>query len=120
MLALLFKFLGGGVAQALADAYKEKQNATTEQARIAAGERISRLEQIAAVQKAEAGWWINAAIRALFALPVAIYYGKLFLWDKVLKLGITDPLSEDMTWTARVIIGFYFIYEFGRVVTRRK
>lgn len=119
ILTLILNFLGGGVVQSLADAYKAKEAARTDQERIAADERINRLNAIRDVQRAEAGSKLNAFVRLCFAFPVAVYYGKLYLYDKVLALGSTDPLSDDLQWTARVIIGFYFLYEFGRVVKRR-
>ena len=62
--------------------------------------------------------WIDSTIRVSFAIPVSFYYGKIFIWDKALGWGVTDPLSEDLTWTARVIIGFYFLYEAARAVRR--
>ena len=44
---------------------------------------------------------------------VAIYLGKLLVWDKVLGLGVTDGLCKvgDNCWTgsvANLIVGFYF------------
>jgi sterol desaturase/sphingolipid hydroxylase (fatty acid hydroxylase superfamily) len=109
ILAWLAKIGIGSIANKLAAAYAAKQNATTDQARIAADERIRTLEAKRDVQVAEAGSPINAFIRVLFALPVAIYYGKLFLYDKVLAMGATDPLSSELTQIAFVIIGFYFV-----------
>lgn len=58
---------------------------------------------------AEQGWWVTAMIRPLFAWPVAIYVWKVIVWDKVLGLGVTDPLSEELTMWAGVIITAYFI-----------
>lgn len=109
MLALILNFLGGSFAKSLAAAYEAKQKAATDQERIAADERISRLEQIAAIQKAEAGSRINAIIRAGFALPFVIYNAKLVLWDKVLALGVTDGLSAELVQIEIACIGFYFL-----------
>lgn len=57
----------------------------------------------------EQGWWVTAMIRPLFAWPVAIYVWKVIVWDKVLGLGVTDPLSEELTMWSGVIITAYFI-----------
>jgi hypothetical protein len=112
---ILTWFLGGGLSSienALTDAYKAKLTAQNDQDRIAADVTIQSLQAKRDVMIGEARKWsINALVRALFAVPVAAYYAKIFFFDKVLALGSTDPLSDDLTWTARVIISFYFLYE---------
>lgn len=114
MLAALAAFLAkigiGSIASKIADAYLAKQNAATEQERIAADERIKALEARRDVMIAEAGSPLNALIRLAFALPFVVYIGKLVLWDKVLGLGSTDPLSpmlENVMWT---VVGFFFLH----------
>src|SRR3990167_760842 len=111
MLGFLANLGIGSIVNRLASAYEAREKAKTDAERIAADVRIKVLEARAAVQVAEARWPINGIIRLLFAFPVALYYGKIFLYDKVLGLGSTDPLSADLTWTARVILGFYFLFE---------
>jgi hypothetical protein len=61
---------------------------------------------------------VNAWIRALIALPVALYYGKIFLWDKVLGLGVTDPLSGHLHQVSLAVISFYFLFESVKVFRR--
>jgi hypothetical protein len=39
---------------------------------------------------------------------VAVYVGKLLIYDKVLGLGATDPLTGWIETTANLIVGFYF------------
>ena len=39
---------------------------------------------------------------------VAAYFGKLLVWDKVLGLGVTDPLSGFAATTANLVVSFYF------------
>ena len=109
MLALILNFLGGGVVQSLADAFKAKETAKTDREKIAAEERISKLQNIRDVQVAEAGSRINAFIRAGFAVPVVLYLGKLILWDKILGWGATDDLSSNLWTYVNVVVGFYFI-----------
>lgn len=114
MLAIL-GFLGGlvdpisKIAGKIADAKIAATVASTDKERIAAEERAKALEARQTVMVAETNTPFNSFIRACYALPPAIYLGKLFVWDKVLKLGITDPLSpmmEAVLWTA---VGFYFL-----------
>lgn len=102
------------ISNAIANERIAQINATTEQEKIAAGERISALEQRRAVLIAEAGTkggWINQAIRASFALPFVIYNAKLVIWDKVMAWGSTDPLSTELFQIEMACIGFYFVYE---------
>lgn len=113
--ALASWFLGGGLASIenkLVEAYQAKLTAQNDQDRIAADVTIQTLQARRDVMVGEAGKWsINALVRAAFAVPVALYYAKIFLIDKVLAMGSTDPLSDDLTWTARTVIGFYFLFE---------
>jgi hypothetical protein len=39
---------------------------------------------------------------------VAIYFGKLLIWDKVLGLGTTDGLQGFAATTANLVVSFYF------------
>lgn len=111
-------FLGGGldkITSAISDTYLKARQADNDGDKIRYEQYAKTLETRRDIMVAEAGnskWgWINPTIRAAFSMPVAVYYGKIFLWDKALGLGSTDPLSPDLTWTARTIIGFYFLYE---------
>lgn len=118
MLAFLAKIGIGSIATKLAEAYTARQQAKTTAEQIAADERIKTLEAKRDVQIAEGGSPINAIIRALFAAPVALYYAKIFLWDKVLGLGVTDPLSPELHHVAQIVIGFYFVAEGGTMIAR--
>jgi hypothetical protein len=85
-------------------------NAKTDQERIAASERIGALQAQQAVLVADSQRSnVDIYIRALYAVPPAIYLGKLFVYDKVLALGTTDPLSDTLTHTLWVVLGFYFV-----------
>lgn len=109
------------IAGKIADAKVELAKAETDKEKIAAQERVNTLEQRRAVMVAEAGsghGWINAAMRAAFALPFVIYNAKLVLWDKVLALGSTDPLSANLVQIEMICIGFYFLHETSTAVTR--
>jgi hypothetical protein len=129
---LVLGFFGGGIGQALADAYKSKQDATTAQERTAAQERIERLNSIRDVQVAEAGSRVNAVFRAFIALGPALYLFKIFVVDKIVcpiagltTPGIcrTDQLSPELWGVVTAVIGFYFLYEGGigiaRIIKRR-
>lgn len=111
MLAAILSALTGGVAKELAAAYRAHEEAQTDQERVAAQERISRLQSIADVQKAEAGSPLNALLRAYIAIGPATYLFKIYMVDKVLGWGSTDNLSPELWQIAWVVIGFYFLHE---------
>ena len=67
------------LAGQLAAAYKAKQDATTDQERIEAEERIAQIQAQQRLQAAEAGSRINAFMRAAWTLPFVIYNAKLVL-----------------------------------------
>ena len=70
---------------------------------------------------AEAGSRINAIMRAGFGLPPMIYLAKLYLWDKVLGWGVTDPLSPELWNVLWTVVGFYFLDQItGRFTAKRK
>lgn len=119
LLSLIFNFLGGGLVQSLADAYKAKQQAATDQEKIAADERINRINAMRDVQRAEAGSPINSWVRAGFAMPFVIYNAKLVLWDKVLGLGSTDPLSAELFQIELACISFYFLHQIATALRRK-
>jgi hypothetical protein len=50
-------------------------------------------------------WWLGWA---LFVLPLGIYWCKVIVWDKVLALGSTDPLSGMVgDWAGYVVVGLF-------------
>ena len=99
------------IADKLAGAYAARQNAQTEQDRIRADEQIKALEARRDVMIAESGQGWNAAMRFALALGPCVFLLKVFIWDKVLKLGSTDDLSENLWLVVTAVIGFYFLYD---------
>jgi hypothetical protein len=82
-------------------------DAKTEQERIAAGERIAALQAMASV----AGHPIDSVMRALMAAPGVLLIWKLIVWDKMLGLGSTDDMSQNLWYFAIALPwGFYFLH----------
>ena len=102
------------LAGQLAAAYKAKQNATTDQERIEAEERIAQIQAQQRLQSSEAGSKINALMRAMLAAPVAIFFWKVIVFDKVLGWGSTDDLSPSLWSVAMIVTGFYFLHSIVR------
>jgi hypothetical protein len=48
-----------------------------------------------------------------------LYNAKLVVYDKMLGLGVTDPLSPALYDLQSVIIGFFFVTTTVRAVVRR-
>jgi len=111
--AMIFKFLGGDVAKALVSAYQAHLTAmTTDNVTAAnlAGQEIAaqtaEMNAITQYRIAEIGHpWEPDKLMEYF---VALYLGKLLVWDKVLGLGTTDPLAGWVSITANLIVSFMF------------
>lgn len=110
----ILSFIGGPVIKGLIDAYNAKLKAGNVESKIAADLAASEIaaqtaetNAISQLKIAEIGHpW---EVEKLFAYVTLLYYGKLLLWDKVLGLGSTDPLTGWALWAANLIIGFYFV-----------
>lgn len=114
MWSWIVSFLGGPVVNGLINAYKAKLAATNAQDRIAADLAAKEIEaeiearkQASAIIIAEQGRWYTAIIRPLLAFPIVIYFWKVIVWDKVLGLGSTDPITGMVADWAGLIITAY-------------
>ncbi len=97
------------IGQQLATAYAQRQNAQTEQARIAADERIRSLEaqrDVVIAASVNDKWW---SPRTLMGWSVAIHVFKIIVFDTVLGLGVTPNPGVIVGDIVKVVIGFYFI-----------
>jgi hypothetical protein len=109
----IISFIGGPVIKGLIDAYQAKLKAgnTTEKiaADLAGNEIAAQTAETAEITKlriAEIGHpWEPDKLMGYF---VAIYFGKLLIWDKVLGLGSTDGLQGFAATTANLVVSFYF------------
>jgi hypothetical protein len=109
----IISFIGGPVIKGLIDAYQAKLKAGNTSEKIAAdlaGHEIAaqtaETQAITQVRIAEIGHpWEPDKLMGYF---VAIYFGKLLIWDKVLGLGSTDGLQGFAATTANLVVSFYF------------
>jgi hypothetical protein len=103
----LASLIGGPVITGLINAYRAKLDAANTRDRIVAEFAAKEIEaeiearkQASAIIIAEQGRWYTAIIRPLLALPIIIYFWKVIVWDKVLGLGSTDPVTGMIAdWT---------------------
>lgn len=72
---------------------------------------------------AEQGRWYTALPRPLFAGAFIVYVWKVVVWDKVLGLGVTDPLKGDVADWAMIVLTAYFggrsLEKVARILARR-
>jgi len=106
-------FLGGPVIKGLISAYQLHLTATTTDKQTAAdlaGKEVAaqtaETNAITQYRIAELGYWYEPD--KLMGYFVALYFGKLLVWDKVLGLGTTDPLAGWASTTANLVVSFYF------------
>lgn len=108
----ILNFLGGPVVSGVVKAYQAKLDAGNTEAQIAATLASRELEvqqREIEVQNqlkiAEIGRWYEP--EHLFGYIMVLYFGKVVLWDKVLALGSTDPITGDAATWAGAIMMFY-------------
>ena len=110
----LASLIGGPIVNGLIEGYKAKLDAASTHDRIAADlaaedikAEIAARQQASTIIIAEQGRWFTAIIRPLLALPMIIYFWKVIVWDKVLDLGVTDPLTGMVSDWAGTIVTAY-------------
>jgi hypothetical protein len=129
------------VANNITDLQKMKVRAASDTELAEINRKIEEAHDRRAIVVAEAGHRVgvilNGGMRAIMALPVAIFLWKWLVWDKVMgafahcagKYGagmpdrcatyITDPLDGN-TWLIILgVSGFYFAYDFGSRLLRK-
>lgn len=104
-----------GITTAIANEKIAVVNAKTDQERIAAQERINTLQAqrdvlVADSNRSSLDMWIRAG----YAIGPAIYLNKIFIYDKVLGMGNTDPLDPNLWYVVMCIIGFYTLHSIMR------
>lgn len=98
----------------IADYKIAQQNATTDQEKIHADERIKALEAKRDVLVAEANMPGNILMRAWLAFPPSCVVAKILIWDKALGQwthGHTDALDPNLWWLISGVYGFYFLQQ---------
>jgi hypothetical protein len=112
MWTAILSFLGGPIIKGLIDGYKAKLDAGNTSERIAAelaGRELEVQRREAEVEgeykRALIGHWYEPT--NLFGYIMVIYFGKIIVWDKVLKLGVTDSITGQGAEWAGWIMLFY-------------
>ena len=130
MLKWLASFLTAPIINGFLDAYRARLDAkntegaqAVEVARAALIAEIEARKSANAIIIAEQGRWYTAVVRPLLALPVIIYLWKVIVWDKVLALGTTDPITGDVgVWAGTIVatyVGGRSLEKIARTIWRR-
>jgi len=118
----IMQFIGGPVVSGLISAYREHLKATTTDKQTASNLAAQQIaaetadgQAVAQLKIAQIGHpW---EVEKLFAYVTLLYYAKLLVWDKILGLGSTDPLTGWALVSANLVIGFYFTKRTAENVT---
>jgi hypothetical protein len=109
----IISFLGGPVIKGLISAYQAHLTAVNTGEATAAdlagkeiAAQVSETNAVLQYRIAEIGHWYEPD--KLMGYFVALYFGKLLVWDKVLGLGTTDPLAGFASVTSNLVVSFYF------------
>lgn len=113
ILSWLASLLSGPIVRSALDGYKARLEAGNTTERIAADLALRELDvqarEIEANRQlriAQVGHWYTP--ESLFGYIMVIYFAKIVLWDKVLALGTTDPITGAAAEWAGWIMLFYF------------
>lgn len=111
----ILSFFGGKAFEAIVNAYKAKLEAAGKQDTLAVELAAKEIEGAIEARRterdiiiAEQGRWWTALPRPLIAFAIAIFIWKVVVWDKVLGLGVTDPLDPKMWEAFTIVLTAYF------------
>lgn len=112
MWTAILSFLGGPIINGAIKAYQAKLAAGNTSENIAADLAARELavqqretEVQSEYRRALIGHWYEPT--NLFGYIMVIYFGKIIVWDKVLKLGVTDSITGQGAEWAGWIMMFY-------------
>jgi hypothetical protein len=115
ILTWLGNLLGGPFAKAAVDAYRAKLSADNTGQKVAADLAARELaveqrerELNVQVLVAEQENWFTRWVRPMWAAPFVVYTWKIVVFDKVLALGTTDPLTDFSANLAITVAAAYF------------
>jgi hypothetical protein len=122
MIGTILSWLVGGGIKAIGSELRQARldqiNAANDSERIAADVRVKELEAQQSIILAAQGDRFERWVRIGFALPFLAYIWKLIVWDKMLGLGVTDPLSPMLTEAFWIVIGGFFIISTAKALRR--
>lgn len=106
----------GPITNAVTAIYTKKEDTILEKFKVDGQVDMSLVQATVALMTLNADLLKNkwlVWLQCMFGVPLAIYYGKCILWDKVLQSwthGTTDPLRGDISTYSLWIVGFLFMH----------
>jgi hypothetical protein len=127
MFAAILSFLGGPIVNGAIKAYQAKlaagntsENIASDLAARELAVQQKEIEVQAEYKRSLIGHWYEPT--NLFGYIMVIYFGKIIIWDKVLKLGATDGITGQAAEWAGMIMLFYIgkrgIENVARIIRR--
>jgi hypothetical protein len=110
-----------GITNAITNEKIAALNATTDQERIASGERVTALEAQRDVLIADSSHsQIDMWMRTIIASGPTFILCKIFFYDKIFD-GTTQISTNDPLWNViMVVVGFYFLHSLGSIWAKSK
>lgn len=122
MIATILSWIAGGglsgILSKIESAYEAKLKAQNDADRVAADITIAKLEAERDSVLAAQSNRIGQIVRALWAAPFIAYNFKLIVYDKMMGLGVTDPLSDHLVQIEMIILGGYFLVTTAQVIRK--
>ena|SRR5258708_2579750 len=108
-----------GITSAISNLQIAKINAATDIEKAGIQAKIDQLQSqrdvlIEDAKHSKLDQWIRAGL----SIPVVLYFGKIFAWDKVWASWPTfetPPLETDDVYVVFAVLGFFFLYSTARL-----
>lgn len=98
-----------GITRELAQARVAIEQEKNTERRIELEGKIAALNAQQSVLIESQQYFLNRLARFLLTVPIIVILWKLFIWDKVLGWGVTDPLGQDLWDVLKIVMGGYFV-----------
>jgi len=116
MPSFLINLLGGGIFKAFSNItttieqmQQNRLNAKNNEDRVRLEGDIALLNTQREIYKAELSNKRTSWVRPSFCFLFFIYLAKIIIYDKILELGATDPLSPQLEYIMFGFLGVYFV-----------
>lgn len=111
MLEAFLAFIGGPVINGAISAYRERLKYVDQKDEHAL--ELARADMMAQIEARKAlvvalKYPLVQTMQFLMAFPYACFIAKVIIWDKLLKLGTTDPIGGAVGVWGAMVVGFYF------------
>lgn len=103
----------GPITNTITAIYTKKEDVSLEKFKVDGKVDVSLIEAQVTLMQMNATLLNNnwgRCLQALFAVPLALWFGKCVLWDTTFGLGTTPALKGDLSTYGMWIMGFLFMH----------